>query len=71
MSEDSLVTLEVNGTKTRLKIDSGSQVNIIPKKDYQLLKNKPGLKLTAYNDTSIPVLGKYAVQIPHKLKFLT
>ena len=32
-SEDWLVTLEVNGTKTRFKIDSGSQVNIIPKKD--------------------------------------
>ena len=72
-SEDWFVTLEVNGAKTRFKIDSGSQVNIIPKKDYQLLKNKPGLKptrrgLTAYNGTSIPVLGKCAVQIPHKNK---
>ena len=70
-SEDWLVTLEVNGTKTKFKIDSGSQVNIIPKKDYKLLKNKPGLKptrilLTAYNGTSIQVLGKCAVQIPYK-----
>ena len=68
---NNFVTLEVNGTKTRFKIDSGSQANIIPKKDYQLLKNKPGLKpirtrLTVYKTTSIPVQGKYAVQIPHK-----
>ena len=33
-SEDWFVTLEVNGTKTSFKIDSGNQVNIIPKKDY-------------------------------------
>ena len=69
--EDWFVTLKANGTKTRFKIDSGSQVNIILKKDYQLLKNKPGLKptrirLTVYNGTSNPVLGKSAVQIPHK-----
>ena len=71
MSEDWFVTL--NGTKTGFKINSGSQVNIIPKKDYQLLKNKPGLKpirtrLTAHNGSSIPLLGKCAVQIPHKNK---
>ena len=66
------VVLEVNGTKTRFKIDSGSQVKIIPKKYYQLLKNYPGLKpirtRLTYNGTSIPVLGKYAVQIPDKNK---
>ena len=70
-SEDWFVTLEVNGTKPRFKIDSGSQVNTIPRKDYQLLKIKPGLKphrkrLTTYNGTSIPVLGKCAVQILYK-----
>ena len=66
-SEDRLVSLKVNGTKTRFKIDSGSQVNIIPRKDYHLLKNKPGsTRLTANNGTSILVLGKCAVQIPHK-----
>ena len=72
-SEDSFVTLEVNGTKTRFKIDSGRQVNIIPKKDYKLLKNKHGLnptltRLTACYVNSIPVLGKWSVQIPHKDK---
>ena len=71
MSEDWFVTL--NGTKTGFKINSDSQVNIIPKKDYQLLKNKSGLNptrtlLTAYKDTSIPVQEKCAVQIPHKNK---
>ena len=72
-SEDWFVALEVNSIKTKLKIDSGSQVNIIPKKDYQLRKNKPELKptntkLKAYNGTAIPVLGKCAVQIPYKNK---
>ena len=70
-SKDWFVTLEVNGTKTRFKIDSASQVNIISRKDYHLLKNKPGLKpthprLTAYNSTSITVRGTCAVQISHK-----
>ncbi len=32
-SEGWFVTLEVNGTKARFKIDSDSQVNIILKKD--------------------------------------
>ena len=69
-SEYWFVTLEIKRTKKRFKIDSGSQVNIIPKKDYQLLKNKPGLKpirtsSTAHNGTSIPVLRKWTVQIPH------
>ena len=45
-SEDWFVILEVNGAKTRFKIDSGSQINIIPKKDYQLLKNEFRLKPT-------------------------
>ena len=52
-SEDWLVALAVNGTRTISKIDSGSQVNTILMKDYHILKNKPGLKptrtrLTAY-----------------------
>ena len=62
-SEDWFVTLEVNGIKTKLKIDLGNQVNIIPEKDYQLLKNKPELKstctrLTAYNDTTVAGVNK-------------
>ena len=61
----------VNGTKTRFKIDSCSQVKIIPRKDYHLLKNKPGLKpactrLTPYNGTSIPLLRKCVEQIQRK-----
>ena len=45
-SENWFVILDVNSTKTRSKIDSGSQVNMIQKKDYQLLRNKHGLKTT-------------------------
>ncbi len=72
-SDDWFVTFEVNGTNSRFKVDSDNQVNIIPKKEYQQLKNKPGLKptctrLTAYNGTSIPLLGKCAVQIPYENK---
>ena len=68
---DWLITFVVNGSRTSFKIDLGSRVNINPKKDYHLVKNKPGLKptrtrLTGYNGTSISGLGKYVVQIPHK-----
>ena len=52
--------LETNGTLTKFKLDTGSQVNLLPKSAYQRLRTRPKLhattvKLTAYNGTSIPV----------------
>ena len=53
------------------KIDSGAQVNILPKKGFYSLQNRPGLKdtkvkLKAYNGSSIPVLGRCVTQVKHK-----
>lgn len=67
-SEDWNVNLEVNGTDIEFKIDSGSQVNILPTKDYQRLLKRPNLKstgitLSAYNNTSIPVQGKCIAKV--------
>lgn len=66
--EDWNVNLEVNRTDIVFKIDSGSQVNILPTKDYERLAKRPNLKstgitLSAYNNTSIPVQGKCIAQI--------
>ena len=57
------IHLETNGTPIKYKLDTGSQVNLLPKSAYLRLRQKPQLhpanvKLTAYNGTSIPVAGK-------------
>ena len=62
------VILESNGTNINYKLDTGSQVNILPKKEYTKLIHKPKLhpakvKLTAYNGTDIPVVGKCIVTL--------
>ena len=55
--------LQTNGTLVKYKLDTGSQVNLLPKSVYLRLRSKPQLhpaniKLTAYNGTSIPVARK-------------
>ncbi|CAH3172749.1 unnamed protein product, partial [Porites lobata] len=62
------VILESNGTNINFKLDTGSQVNILPKKEYSKLIHKPKLhpakvKLTAYNGTNIPVIGKCIITL--------
>ena len=62
------VILESNGTNINYKLDTGSQVNILPKKEYTKLIHKPKLhpakvKLTAYNGTDIPVVSKCIVTL--------
>ena len=63
--------METNGSNVWYKLDTGAQVNVLPK--YQdnrlLLKAKlksTKVKLTAYNGTNIPVFGRCIVQIAHK-----
>ena len=70
-SMDWTVNLNVNRTKIDFKIDSGSQINILPMKEYIKLLDRPKLKptgitLSAYNNTAIPVQGKCITQILHK-----
>ena len=52
-----------SGTNVSYKLDTGSQVNIIPQKTYHALQKKPKLytateKLMAYDGNAIPVIGK-------------
>ena len=65
------VILESNGTNINFKLDTGSQVNILPKKEYSKLIHKPKLhpakvKLTAYNGTNIPVIGKCIITLKNR-----
>ena len=55
-------------TNINYKLDTGSQVNILPKKEYTKLIHKPKLhpakvKLTSYNGTDIPVVCKCIVTL--------
>ncbi len=57
------VILPTNGTNITYKIDTGAQVNVLPKKLFYSLSNRPklkptGIKLTAYSGSNIPVIGK-------------
>ena len=62
-STDWNVILRTNGTNVTYKIDTGAQVNVLPKKLFYSLSNRPklkptGIKLTAYSGSDIPVIGK-------------
>ena len=63
--------MDTNGSNVRYKLDTGAQVNVLPKSQYNSLTRKPKLKntkvkLTAYNGTNIPVVGKCVVRVAHK-----
>ena len=65
--------LETNGTLTKFKLDTGSQVNLLPISAYQCLRTRPKLHattvtLTAYNGTSIPVAGKCLINLTNNGK---
>ena len=67
------VNLETAGEDICYKIDTGAQVNVLPKKMFDKLTPRPKLKntsvkLSAYNDTSIPVAGKSILPLMHKGK---
>lgn len=54
----------------KFKIDSGTEINVIPRRIYNKLHWYPKLKstsvtLTAYNNTSIPVVGKFIVSVTY------
>ena len=67
--------LVTQGMEIEFKIDTGSEVNIIPNKDYQKLSPKPQLiktavTLNAYNNTAVPVRGKCVCYVNHAKKKL-
>ena len=69
--DDWLIAIETNGSIIPYKIDTGAQVNILSKADYQRVKqksklHKPTVKLSAYNGSAIPVVGKSVLNLNHK-----
>eukprot|EP00795_Rhopilema_esculentum_P009803 gene9803-18365_t len=66
-----LIAIETNGSTIPYKIDPGAQVNILFKAGYQQVKQKSKLqksavKLSAYNGSAIPVVGKSILTLKHK-----
>ena len=62
------VTLTTHDSKINFKIDTGAQVNILPKTIYNQLRfklklEKSSIKLKAYNGTAIYVLGTCTIPI--------
>ncbi len=62
---------DTNGSNVKFKLDTGGQVNVMPKSQFDKLLRKPNLtstnvKLTAYNRTNIPVVGRCIARIAHK-----
>eukprot|EP00112_Aurelia_sp_Birch-Aquarium-sp1_P025750 Seg874.6 transcript_id=Seg874.6/GoldUCD/mRNA.D3Y31 product="putative protein K02A2.6" protein_id=Seg874.6/GoldUCD/D3Y31 len=72
LTEDEwLIAIETNGSIIPYKIDTGAQVNILSKADFQQVKQKSKLhksavKLSAYNGSAIPVVGKSVLTLNHK-----
>ena len=67
------VTLNTNVTNICYKIDSGAQVNILPKNQIETLQIKPRITkltatLSAYNGSNIPVKGQCTLDIHHRGK---
>ncbi len=65
------VDMDTNGSNVRFKLDTGAQVNMLPNSQYDKLLRRPKLKstkvkLTAYNGTNIPVVGRCIARIAHK-----
>ena len=57
-----------NGLPISYKTDTGAQCNVVPLKIYLKLNPQPdlNLKLSAYNKSEIPVIGKCSLTLEHK-----
>jgi hypothetical protein len=67
------IDLNTNGTSVTYKIDTGAQVNVLPKQTYMTLfkplkLHTSPVKLTAYNGSNIPVLGRCIAYVEHRGK---
>ena len=67
-SSDWVVDLETNGRNVRYKLDTGSQVHVLPGSVYFKLLHATKVKLSAYNDTPIPVISRCVTDIKHRKK---
>ncbi len=61
----------VQNVMISMKLDTGSDVNILPLDDFKRLQNRPNLrqtqvKLTAYNGEDIPVKGQAVLALKHR-----
>ena len=72
ISEDNewRINLRTNDTNVCFKIDTGAQVNVISRKQVNKLSSRPsikhsGIRLTAYNGSRIPVLGRCILNVKH------
>ena len=69
------ITLFSNGTPTSYKIDFGTQCNVIPVDSLENISPKRDLqpenvKLSAYNSSKMPVVGKCSLTLAHKSNLL-
>ena len=67
------VTLSVNNTEIKLKLDTGAEVNVIPVKTYKTLASttriqlrKPTVNLIAYNGKPVSVKAVCDLQCVHR-----
>ena len=66
-----IVPLLVQNVMIPMKLDTGSDVNILPLDDFNSPQNRPNLrqtqvKLTAYNGEDIPVKGQAVLALKHR-----
>ena len=66
-----IITVEVNSSVIPVKLDTGSDVNILSFSDYKKIKSRPKLKeskvkLTAYNGGTVPVKGQCILDVQYK-----
>ena len=65
------ITLTSNGPPSSYKTDTGERCNVVPLKIYQKLNTQPdlhpvNLKISAYNNSKIPMIGKCSLTLEHK-----
>ena len=65
------VTITSNGPPISYKIDTDAKCNVVPLKIYQKLDPQPdlhpvNLKISAYNNSEIPVIGKCSLSLEQK-----
>ena len=69
--DECFVTLDIQGTKVRFKVDTGSQANIIPISKLEQLRPRPHIekihtRLMSYTGEDFPVRGQYTLQCQNK-----
>ncbi|CAI5671480.1 unnamed protein product [Oreochromis niloticus] len=71
--KDWIMTLKVNDTLMKVKLDTGAQVNVISEAEFKNIRPRPKMhatkvKVSGYSGAEIPVKGKCMVKVTHKDK---